>query len=148
MLSKDSIITDLVLKKKSLLDSLLGLSIRSVVEAGEESIIFKQRIGLLNSLRQNDKAIQTREKQTGIDSIKQEKEIYNDIANLIESISDNNTAVIMRLEQAEKEFEKEKKILIKERNLARYVVQNKTTQIKTKKPSSMNKSTMSYKKIM
>ncbi len=124
--SKDIILNELVQKKKSLLDDLLALSIRSACDIAQEDSILKHRSNLLIMLEKNDRAITTREKQTGIKATSQEQELYIKISTLLSSIKDNNQITMLKLEEAEKAFEAEKSELGLGKKLSSYVVQTRT----------------------
>ncbi len=123
---KDTLLRELVKKKKSLLDDLLVLSIRSVCDIEQEEVDIIRRSDLLTMLEVNDQAISTREKQTGIKATGQEKELLTDIGILLNSIKENNQAALLKLEVAEKTYEKERSRLGMGKKLSRYVAQNNT----------------------
>lgn len=123
---KDNVLRELVKKKKSLLDDLLVLSIRSACDIEQEEASIMRRSDLLNMLEVNDQAISTREKQTGIKAAGQEKELLTDIGILLNSIRENNQAALIKLEIAEKTYEKERSRLGMGKKLSSYVAQNNT----------------------
>ncbi len=123
---KDIVLRELVKKKKSLLDDLLVLSIRSACDIEQEEASIARRSDLLNMLEVNDQAISTRERQTGIKAAGQEEELLVSIGTLLDSIKENNQAALSKLEDAEKRYEKERSRLGMGKKLSRYVAQNNT----------------------
>lgn len=123
---KDIILRELVKKKKSLLDDLLVLSIRSVCDIEQEETTVMRRSDLLTMLEVNDQAISTRERETGIKATGQEKELLTDIGTLLNSIKENNQAALLKMEAVEKTYEKERAQLGIGKQLSSYVAQNNT----------------------
>jgi hypothetical protein len=123
---KDRVLSELVRKKRSLLNSLLAMSIRSALIATQPERIVRLRSDILSMLEKNDSAILTRERQTGINASSQEQEQFSSISVLLTSIRDNNQAALAKLELAKKAFELEKLQLEKEKKLTGYVYQTKT----------------------
>ncbi len=122
---KDRVMSDLVTKKQDLLNSLLTLSIKTVVASAYSDSVLKQRRHLLDDLQRNDRAIMEREKQTGIDSKEQERELYSSIRTILKTIEENNQDSIIKLEKEEQEAETEKIRLGKNKKISNYVTQNK-----------------------
>ncbi len=125
MEQKDKIISQLVAKKKQLLDNLLTFSIQSVLNDSDHDKISEKRSQILSMLERNDRAISAREKQTEKNARQQEKELYAVIGTLLNSISENNKTTLTNLETAVKEFEQEKYKLGKESKISSYVHQTK-----------------------
>ena len=121
--NKDIVLSDLVIKKKSLLDNLLVLSIQSMLEIPWQDKVKTKRSELLASLEKNDLAIATREEQTGIKAVNQEAGIFAEIESLMLSIQENNQATLMKLELAEKETELQRSALDRGKKLSRYLHQ-------------------------
>jgi len=123
---KDNTLTDLVKKKKQLLDALLKLSIKAAIgETNPESAV-GQRAKLLSDLVKNDEAILSREEQTGIKAHQQEEELFESIVVVIKSIEDNNRGTINRLEKESRDAEIEKSKLKLNKKITNYVHQTKS----------------------
>ncbi len=146
MTQKDTIIHELVLKKKQLLDSLLSFSIQSVLSSPNPDEATDKRAELLQMLERNDRAILTRENQTGYKASQQEQELHAEIGNLLNSIRDNNKITLASLEEAVKDSEQEKQILGRGLRIGNYVQQTRTfnkfgtksKDIKTKRSALLN----------
>lgn len=136
MQPKDMIITELVTKKKQLLDRLLAHSIQSVLNTANPDAALEKRAELLSMLELNDKAILTREQQTGHQALTQEKRLYAEIGSLINAIQDNNQLTLVDLESAVKASEQEKQNLGKEKRIGNYVRQTKSYSRLGNKPQS------------
>jgi hypothetical protein len=138
-MTKDIILSNLVQKKKSLLDELLVHSIRSVCEGEQEEATLKKRSDLLKMLEINDNAIARREKQTGIKATGQEKALLLDIRTLLSSIKDNNQATLLKLEAIEKSYEAERSRLGTGKKLSSYVAQTNSINQYRKKGAPANR---------
>lgn len=123
---KDTVLTELVRKKQSLLNRLLALSIRSAVNGFQPAQSDRLRSEILSMLERNDTAIRIREQQTGIVANRQEREQFATIATLLTSIRENNHATLAKLAATKKVIEMEKQLLEKEKKLTGYVGQSKT----------------------
>ncbi len=126
MVTKDITLTDLVKKKKQLLDTLLKFSIKSAVGFTNLELMADQREKLLSDLVKNDGAILCREKQIGIKAQQQEKGLFDSMGVILKSIKDNNRGTINRLEREEKEVEIEKSKLGLNKKITNYVHQTKS----------------------
>ncbi len=123
--NRDMITNTLVKKKKELLNELLKQSICSVINDEDNE---KKRAHLLTMLQTNDLAIKKNEQLTGQVAKEQEKKLYSEIAQILNSIHDNNELVISKLKKGEKELGSEKRQLKNEGKLSHYVQQTKKQQ--------------------
>jgi len=123
---RDPVIETLVFKKKALLTRLLQLSIQGIIAIPGENSVSELRQKILCQLERTDLALQSREKQLGIEARRQEKQQYRMIGALLEAIRENNAQHLCRLEQAKRRLEKERASLEKGSKLSGYISQQKS----------------------
>ncbi len=124
--SSDITIKALVKKKKELLDQLLVCSIHTIIDFQMKESILQKRVSLLSQLQKNDQAIKTREQIIGISAVHLEKDKYQEIERLLNSIFENNHSAISKLETDEKNADDERVTLNRTKKLSNYVQQAKS----------------------
>lgn len=130
-MNKDPIISDLVRKKKELLNQLLAVSIQTAIGNKPENMPLTNRAQIVSALSINDQALKSRERALNISADGQEPALFNDIKSILTAINDNNNQTINRLEVEIKQVEREQSRLNRGNKLTGYINQQKRYQNST-----------------
>ncbi len=123
----DPVIETLVAKKVELLKRLLVQSQHFVAAEQDSERIFwlKRRTLVFGDLKRVDECIAQRERASGISAYRQEKGALATIKYLLQSIRNNNSASLNRLQAESRDLKREKSQLEKGAKLSTYLFQQK-----------------------
>ena len=128
-MQNDKVLNQLLIKKKELLNDMLRQSQLLQIRNGDQEMqqLIEEKQQTYENLLKNDAFIKLRELETGIDSLHLDQHLTREIGFIMQSIQENNSAVIGRFEQEKTGLETEKNQLTRSRRLSGYIQHNKQT---------------------
>ncbi|MBU2647465.1 hypothetical protein KKI24_22350 [bacterium] len=122
---QDRTICSLVKKKKELLNQLLVHSIQSAINEENIEPANPDRENILTALSTNDRFLEMRERELGVEARILEARLFRDIEWVLTAIRDNNNQTIVKLEREKRIVERERSRLSQENKLSGYLNQNR-----------------------